>query len=1458
MKASLPNQRWLGRATRTVLVTLMVSIAAGQPADDAGAVDDLRAGALQPDVYIKDSFEAQDLLAKAQRAVERENYAVAAALLDQVLRDHADKLTATEGGLYESMPVRVHRLIAGLPAPGVAAYRALTEGDAAAGPSSALDEPRIEELLALTERYFCTASGARMSLRAAELAIEAGDFALAVRLYRTLRTLHPDRAAMLADVTARLALVYALWGRSSEAEAALAEGGPDASATLVRWKGELQPIGSLIATVQPVRPLNPAAEASPDWPLFGGHPSRNAPAIEVVDQATLLWEFVGFGDDSPSGMAERIEQRAVDQGRWLGMMPVTAGGLVFVQDGMSIWAVHAQSGKLAWTKTVRAPDEPRQRSTDLAVAPWHSPAVANGRLYACMGGDESSFFGVGVATDVAILLCLDAASGAEIWRMPREQLGLDSAELYFDPSPLAVDERVFAIVRRRRSFGFEDAYLFCFDATSGQVRWHTHIGSASAGGFGYRRATLSIPAMQDDTVYVNSNLGGIAAVWAANGRVRWLRLYPRQSDAVWKVSGRGASREVAPWDYNPAICAGPHLVVAPMDAAAVFVLDRETGSVRSEIPLESIANAQAIVGVDGERMYGYGDSAFCWDLAEGRQVWLRPLPAGPPLGRGLLTEAAVLVPSRSSLMSFARADGLPSVHSWSSVATPGGAGNESGGNLLTVPGQLLVAGFDVLSAYARKEDVWSRLRERMAQFPRDPSPALDLAEIAIRSGDPGDAILALGDAIERVGGFADPIEADIKKRIFDDCLAFAESLFATRRAAPPDEPAADQALVTIDKLFEFASQCPPNSVGHVRYRLLFADFYATSGRADTAVRLYQQILMDASLRDLPVVDHQPPAGHGGGSDGDRATRELAAGELAARRIGELIDRFGREVYASFDAEAAARLERLRAARDTAGLDQLASTFPRAMAAPLALLARAQVLQEDGKPIEAVRVLISVLTRYRTQVDVPEVLRDIAEACLASGRIEDAWAWLSKAAREYPTARVAVRSDLIQAGSAVTFAEYRDALGDVRRRVERSLPALTLPLDRTYEREFDEGAALLDPLFSAAPETTWRDYYVFSGGAIHSFAPRLDRPVWDAPAECSVQPALLVSVGPASESAGEGLAVFATAGHAFALDRESGRTRWSIGAPADDAHEDGDEPAGFRAFGYAHGRLAAAREDGTMLCVDVYTGRELWRQPLAGAAVMPVAIDRTYVAFPAGAGGNSARNLTVLDAQTGQAIRAIELDDGRNVERVFLTLAEYVVTVTAQTVAAYDPPSGQMLWNFELPDRELVPASAELDLDGLYVCESTAHRREHAGRLHKISLDDGRLLWSSEPLSRRPDDGLMVRLAQSQLLVTGERFVVGVDSVDGRIVWEGTVDRDVSFARRFVTDRYVVAIDQPPMRIGGPVTVYFYETANRSGLIPAKHGWLELGKLDDVRAVTVRDNALLVQTGRTLHAWTHAE
>ncbi|MCH7812596.1 MAG: PQQ-binding-like beta-propeller repeat protein [Planctomycetes bacterium] len=1359
------------------------------------------------DVYLHDSFEADEWLAKARRLASGGQWGEAARLLGRVVEAHADKITAVGPDHFIGIPARVADMVASWPEAGLTAYRTAVGSRAAELLDQARAGRRIEPLLDIADRYFCTVAGAEAADLAAQLALEQGSFPLAVQTYRRLVTEHPERAELIATALPRLAIACALDGRPAEARryaVQARQGRPHAS---VMWMGRSQPLAPLIESIlSEVYPSAPSDEAF-SWPVFGGDWSRNRTIALELAELAVLWRTEGIGDAAMVPEDERTSayRRSLGRGRFLSANPVVDRDTAYVQDSRHVWAVQLGSGKRAWRYDAPSPSSDQAFAHEGELPRWYAPALDSGRVYACLGAETISYYGYEPPESSSSLVCLDAADGEVIWRVGRDALGAKAQEMDFEPSPLAYGGQVYTIVRRKRQFGFEDCFLYRFDAEDGSLAFATHLGSASTGGFGYRRATLTIPTVWGDVIYVVSNLGTIAAVDRHSGRLHWLRRYQRISEAQWRREGRGSSHGLKPWEFNALLCVEDRLYALPTDANQLLVLDRSTGETLHTVKIKDLAQVQSLLGVAGDRIFGIGREVFCYDLRAGAMVWQVALPDDrEPHGRGLLTDDHLLVPTREALYAFARTDGAITVQPWE---VPGG------GNLLAVPGQLLVAGDDSLTAYARKADVLDRLYRRMKQAPTDPLPALDLAEILFRTGDPTESLAVLDQAIARAGTFARPIEASIKRRFFEDCLAFADAL-AERSDADPKLP---------DALYSRASQCPPDTAAALTYRTHWAAYCEKTGRFDRAVELFQQIIADRTLRETAAdVDGQEAA---------------PAGRQAELAIARLIAAHGRTVYERFDRQAAALLATAAGGADFAALERLVATYPNAQAAADALVMRGDLLRQGGDPVAAAGAYYAALARFPDRIDAPGRLKQIADCYLQADRPDHAWRWLTKAAREHPTATFEIE------GRRFTFLEYRNRLGDIRARVEPSRRRLAPPLAGRYERSFDGPAAILEPRFADAPQTDWSTCLVYQGGRLQAFQAGNNAELWADAVPCPVLPQLL--------SATSDRFLLATRHRLFALEARTGQSLWQFGRrppELDGPEADPEDFAAWVSFGLVGDTLVALRDDGEAVCLEVDSGRVVWMRDLIHRPAGLLAVGPPLVVYQSARFGEPIYCL--LDASSGAVTTVIDPQNHRQPVHLSLSLEGRLLVVTAQTVVCYDPADGRRLWHVRR-DEGIVASAVRLDVDGLYLSDG-------AGRIEKLRLADGHSVWQFELSSvggGRGADGLTVTLHDGQVLLTTERQVLALAPQDGRVLWEGTVPRGVRFRHRFVTRSYLVGVDSPPEHFQDQRVVYFYDLRNASGLIPSDGGVGVLGSFDDVQRITIRDGALLLQTGRTLHVWT---
>ena len=1374
-----------------------------------------------PEVYLNDSFEAADAVSEAQQLVRRREYHAAARRLQDAMEAWGDRLIERAPGYYVSVGEHIQRMIAGWPPAGVRAYQELFERPCADALEAAAARRSLDALLEVFDRFFCTTGAAELGDIVGQLALEGGELALADAIYRRVLDEHPDAAVYRPRYQAMRQILAAIRDGTVEPTT-------DETGYVLRWMGEEQTLEQVVTHVRDLFSTSPLRSPPAGWPIFGGDNGRNRQPPTTVDELGLLWRHRFI--DAPREAREPHDLFAAvssgPSGAWRGLtaQPVVAEDRVYLQRYRELIALWRNTGAVAWRFAADDPAVSDPDAYDDVPAGWHAVTVHEGRVYAALPGDVVPFFGLHSVQSPPLLVCLDAATGEVIWPRDSDAFSEAHREIAFDTSPIVDGDRLYVVGRRRRSFGFEDCYLYRFDARTGRLVWRTHVGSASVASFGLAHSAAGVASSDDELVYVCTNLGSVAAIAARTGQVRWLRLYPRATgrrtggDDGW---GKGAR---APWSLNPVLVDGERLVVLPAEARHVQVLDRADGRTLAGIPIEEVHQVQSLLGVRDDLLCGVGREAFCYDLLGHSRRWSAPLPEGSSLaGRAAWAGDRLLVPTERGLVLYSTSGEAPQELAWSSEAEPG--------NVLALADMVIVAGGQSLSAYVRKADIWSALRGRMAEAPTDPIPALELAEVALRGGDTTDALTVFEEAVSRVGRFAQPLDPSLQRRFFEDTLLFGETL--ARRG--------ELAEATLDNLFLYASQCAPDANSHVIYRLAFARHFEQTAQPARAIRLYQQILLDQSLRAIPVpklrraetpVTRQVDV-PGLGLAAETGDIEVAD-TLAQREIQRLLEVHGRELYAPFEVQARQWMAAALSARDVDQIRRVVESFPNSLTAPRALIEHGRLLVGEGRFLEAAARLTRAFQRYPESVDRAGLMLEIADGFERGGDPRRAYGWLTKGLREFPTSTLPLR------GHETTFATQVARLREAGISTDPARPRLEPPLDGPQVTHL-EGAALLVPWFQESPAADASRFFVRTDAGLMAYEARTGEPIWPQAVSVRAQPALLL--------ASSAIALFASPFEVFALHVTSGQELWRYGEVPKEFDEGGgdwEDGKRFRNHALFGDSLISLRDDGRMTCVLLSTGEVRWSVLQRPVPSGPLAASDLGVVYAALQDGKVV--VGMLEAASGAWVDAILTDKSQAVEKLLITLEGNILLATPRSVTAYHWATRQPVWRLDLEGR-LRPGTLLLDVDALYV---SGNGRD----ILKVSLEDGRVLWRSEPLTSRGSDQVSLFRQGSSLIFTSLSAIAAVDELTGLTLWVGTTPADARLMFHAVTDAYVLSVDvrEGAEEEGSAATAYFYDHRHGSGVLARNGGIQDLGKVSPAAEFLALDGALLIRSGDVLERW----
>jgi outer membrane protein assembly factor BamB len=666
---------------------------------------------------------------RAKACVAGRQWDEAVETLRQVMENAEGKLLEVAPGRYVNLSDACQMQLAALPPEALTLYRRRVDSIAQKWYQEGIAARDAKSLNKVVQQAFASSWGDKALMALGEIRLEEGDYAAARWCWERILPAtppageinawpgYPDSALDPAAVRARLVLVSILEGSHDRARDELSQLVRLHGAARGRLGGHEVRYAAALADLLNQSSQWPKAGPGPDWPTFAGSPARNALAPECYDVAAVEWRAPLRHTAAAAIPPAPQDIPAVENTAGpLVYYPVFSEGKVFTGDQNQILGFRADSGRPAWGEGETAiyhetADIPQANQgaavqgmviQGMAVQGWAMPGaaeslatprytltIADRRLYARIGSPFTGLAqlpGASAASDG--LVCLDLqAEGKQLWQTPKEE------GWAFDGAPVAAGARLFAAMRRNDIR--PQVHVACFDATTGRMRWRRFVCAAETPAHGaMAECAQTLLTLAGGAIYVNTNLGAVASLDAENGRINWVRLYPRDR--------KGDFRHLdAHWqrDLNPCLFDHGRLFVAPADSPKVYALDAMTGQILwpvrrddrpSEFPVQSpLGDVVDLLGVSGDCLIASGQKLYWIDIAGPHagniaHVW----PEGdekPGYGRGLLSGSYVLWPARDKIYVFHQ----QTARLKREIEL--GPLGVRGGNLLVAGGRLLIA-----------------------------------------------------------------------------------------------------------------------------------------------------------------------------------------------------------------------------------------------------------------------------------------------------------------------------------------------------------------------------------------------------------------------------------------------------------------------------------------------------------------------------------------------------------------------------------------------------------------------------------------------------------------------------------------------------------------------------------------------------------------------------------------------
>ncbi|HUE15188.1 MAG TPA: PQQ-binding-like beta-propeller repeat protein [Planctomycetaceae bacterium] len=657
----------LKRLLRAVLFTLLacgVRPAAGQ---EAGAAVRFRESvAIDTDLTAQRQLE----LARVHLAEKRWNEGID--LIRQAAANAPGSLVAISAGRYLNVDLYAQLLLGSLPPEGLAVARKAIDESARQAFEEAVRNRDEAALRAVVRGSFVSRAAHDALMTLGQWAWELGDVTKARGNWERLIPLrnppppgtaapilrYPDTRFDRAEILARLVMCSIVEGdqeRSAAERTAFRRLYPEAHGSLAGRTGKLADLLDEIAAgarrwSYPPRDLAVTT--------FGVNAARNGVLPAEIDVGAMRWAV----DLPPDAFAPVSTGPAANGRDALSLFPVVYGDLLVLNTADQILAWNLRTGKPAWPVDHNSKENVQsaviypsgtEAIANLATAPpagtpRYTSTISDGRLYARLGDPITTRPRDDPRESDSFLVCLDLqrGEGKLLWKV---DAGVIDAQSAFEGSPLVVDGRAYAAVRRGRPQMLTG--VACFDAETGRRLWERPVCAAVANvGQGDGLLSHHLLTAGDNAVFLSTGMGAVAALEADGGALRWIVTYESNlPEGSSPGSGRSGN-----W---PCLYAENAVFAAPNDFDGILAIESHSGTTswRRALP----GGIEHLLGAKNGVLIASGQGLWGLALSSGRVLWhvgyKDPVSFG--YGLGILAGDVVYWPTREEILVVEQATG---------------------------------------------------------------------------------------------------------------------------------------------------------------------------------------------------------------------------------------------------------------------------------------------------------------------------------------------------------------------------------------------------------------------------------------------------------------------------------------------------------------------------------------------------------------------------------------------------------------------------------------------------------------------------------------------------------------------------------------------------------------------------------------------------------------------------------
>lgn len=551
---------------------------------------------------LPNSESVQSQFRKARELIDQQKYREAFQRLDELRNSGFNNVISVENhpGLFQSLPYLIRKTLYSLPENGKKIYRTQHDPKAQSRYQIILKDPSRKQLLEFARKHPLTTSSADALYQLARISWKRGNF------QKALKYLNEQRQFEYRSQLRHQNIMASMWclaqtGKVHRLQKIWDSYQSDLLKETILWNGNYlkpsklyQRLKLMAAKGEQTQNRTSRSAATSDWNLPGGTPRNNqlqGPDIKLNNPH--------FSETYPRGASNvptktfYLNRRAMKF--YYPNFPTLSKGLLTVHNGRTVrsWKLNPDSEPnkrgnkeptLSWTfqgSSFQPNEIMVEERITYTGAVWNDQYITN--LVTGRGRKETQLFDLHVRFPIPrrSLFSLDLQSGEVRWKK-----GGDNArttffrEASFSAGPVVKDDTIYTIAQTTESsVDTPSFYAIALDAGSGKLQWKTFLTKSGIGinlfGNPIRENVVSVPAVDDNYMYVSTNVGVVAAVNRNDGSIKWMYRYKEYPTPPRK--GLRPVKQELRWRNNLPIRLEGALLVTPTNSPFLLAFDPASG-----------------------------------------------------------------------------------------------------------------------------------------------------------------------------------------------------------------------------------------------------------------------------------------------------------------------------------------------------------------------------------------------------------------------------------------------------------------------------------------------------------------------------------------------------------------------------------------------------------------------------------------------------------------------------------------------------------------------------------------------------------------------------------------------------------------------------------------------------------------------------------------------------------------